>query len=115
VGLTISAAQWLNVAINLVLPALVALVTARLASGGLKAVVLLLLSAISGFLVSWLDAYTNAWVFDWSQAGFTMLIGFAVAVLAHFGLLQPLAITGKDGGIQRALPGGLGRRGRHEA
>ena len=111
----ISTADWLNIAINFVLPAVVAVVTSRLASGGVKAVVLLALSAISGFLVSWLDASNNGLPFDFSQAGVTVLVGFAVAVLAHFGLFKPLAITGRDGAIQARLPRGFRgfARGRH--
>lgn len=111
----ISLAQWLNVGVNIVLPALVALVTARLAHPGLKAVVLLFLSAVSGFLTSWLDAENGAHLFVPSQVAFTVLTGFAVAVLAHFGLLSPLAITGRDGAIQTSVPSGLGGDGKHEA
>lgn len=115
-NLSFSAADWLNIAINFFLPTVVALVTARFASGGLKAVVLLALSAVSGFLVSWLDAYNTAVAFNFSQAGVTVLVGFAVAVLTHFGLFKPLAVTGRDGAIQTTLPRGIGRRaGRHEA
>jgi hypothetical protein len=115
VGTTISAAQWLNLAINVALPAVVALITARMASSGLKAVVLLALSAVSGFLTAALDAVTNTASFDWSQAGFTVLSGFAVAVLTHFGLLKPLGVTGSAGAIQTSVPGGVGAAGRHEA
>jgi hypothetical protein len=121
-GITISGAQWLNLLINLFLPALTAWVTARNASAQLKAVVLLILSALSGFLVSWLDALNNALIFDWSQAGFTALTGFLFAVAVHFGLLKPIGLTGSDGHIQLRLPGGLGdssapapKPGRHEA
>lgn len=107
-GITISSAQWLNVAINIVLPIVVALVTARLAHPGLKAVLLLFLSAVSGFLVSALAAVNNGVGFDWSQAGFTVLSGFTAAVLAHFGLLKPMSITGDQGSIQKSVPGGVG-------
>lgn len=121
-GLTISGAQWLNLLINLFLPALVAWVTARNADPRVKAVVLAFLSAVSGFLISWLDALNNLLVFDWSQAGFTVLSGFAAAVIAHFGLLKPVGLTGSEGTIQLRAPGGLGdssvpapKPGRHEA
>lgn len=116
-GITVSAAQWLNLAINVVLPALVALVTARLAHPGLKAVILLFLSAVSGFLISALDAQNTGLPWDWSQAGFTVLSGFAAAVLAHFGLLKPLSITGSQGAIATKFSGGAGGGGsvgRHE-
>lgn len=70
--------------------------------------VLLFLSSVSGFLISALDASNSGAAFDFHQAGFTVLTGFAVAVLAHFGLLSPLALTGSNGAIQSWLPGGLG-------
>lgn len=119
-GITVSGAQWLNLLINLFLPAVVAWVTARNASAQLKSILLALLSALSGFLVSWLDALNNLLPFDWSQAGFTVLTGFLFAVAFHFGLLKPAGLTGSEGSIQLRVPGGLGdtsirRSGRHEA
>lgn len=105
---TISGAQWLNFAINALLPALVALVVARVANPAWKALVLLFLSAVSGFLISWLADVSAGTPFAWDQAAFTVLSGFAVAVLSHFGLLQPISLTGKDGVIQTAVPVGLG-------
>ena len=109
-GSTISNAQWLNVAINTVLPILVAIITARTADGGVKAVVLLFLSALSGFLVAWLDAVNNHLTWDWSQALFTVAIGFVAAVAAHFGVWKPGHVTGATGKIQSAAPAGLGAR-----
>jgi len=112
---TITPEQLLTLAINVVLPALVALVTARESHPGVKAVALLFLSSLTGVLSTWVHAIDTGTVIDWSQAGFTALAGFAVAVLAHFGLLSPLALTGSQGVIQAAVPGGIGgRRGRHE-
>jgi len=105
---TISGVQWLNFAINAILPAVVALVVARVANPAWKALVLLFLSAVSGFLVSWLGALNSGTPFLWDQAIFTVLTGFAVAVLSHFGLLQPISLTGKEGVIQQSLGGGLG-------
>ena len=97
----IDASTWLNLAISSLLPALVALVTAQNAHPGIKAVVLLFLSAASGFLTAWGDAVANSVPFDWSTAGVTALAGFAVAVLSHFGLLGPAGVTGSGGVIAR--------------
>jgi hypothetical protein len=108
VVVTISGVQWLNFAINAVLPAIVALVVARVANPAWKALVLLFLSAVSGFLLSWLGDISAGTPFAWDQAAFTVLTGFAVAVLSHFGLLQPISLTGKEGVIQQTLGGGLG-------
>ncbi|WP_181778943.1 hypothetical protein [Pseudonocardia pini] len=114
-GTTISLAQWLNAGINVLLPILVAVVTARAAAGAVKALVLLGLSAVSGFLVSWLDALNAVLPFDWSQAGFTTVMGFVVAVAAHFGVWKPGGVTGSEGAVQSTLTAGLGGSGRHTA
>jgi hypothetical protein len=105
---TISGVQWINFAVNAILPAIVALVIARVANPAWKALTLLFLSAVSGFLLSWLAALNTDTPFLWDQAVFTVLTGFAVAVLSHFGLLQPISLTGKEGVIQQNLGGGLG-------
>jgi hypothetical protein len=115
VGSTISLAQWINTGVNVLLPILVALVTARLADGHVKALALLALSAASGFLASWLDALNGSTAFDWSQAGFTVVTGFVVAVAAHFGLWKPAGVTGSSGAVASAVPGGLGDSARHAA
>jgi hypothetical protein len=96
-GTTISAAQWLNLGVNVLLPIIVAIVTRANAAGGVKAVTLLVLSALSGFLIAWLDALNHGLVFDFSQAGFTAVTGFIVAVAAHFSVWKPAGVTGSDG------------------
>jgi hypothetical protein len=108
--------DWLALGINAVLPALVALVTAREAHPGVKAVMLLFLSSLTAFLTTWQHALDTGTPINWAQAGVTALVGFAVGVLAHFGLLGPIALTGAGGVIQKALPRGIGSRfhGRHE-
>ena len=98
-------ALWLNLAINAVLPMIVALVTARVAHPGLKAIALLLLSTVSGVLVSVLD---SGGAFDLRQVGLAILSGFVVAVATHFGLLKPMSITGSGGAIQSSVSGGVG-------
>lgn len=107
-GTTLSPSQWLNVAINVVLPIVVALVTNRLAPGGLKAVILIFLSALSGYLVSILAAWDAGVPPDLSQATFTAVIGFVVAVATHFGVWKPFHVTGSDGWVQTQVPGGFG-------
>lgn len=107
-GTTISAAQWLNVLINVLLPILVAVLTSRVADGAVKALVLLVLSAVSGFLVAWLDAVNLGVAFDMSQAGFTVVVGLVMAIAAHFGVWKPTGVTGSAGVIQLRMPGGIG-------
>lgn len=109
-GTTITLSQWLNAGVNVLLPIVVAIVAARAADGAVKAMLLLLLSAVSGYLISWLDAVNGGVAFDFSQASFTAVLGFVVAIAAHFGVWKPAAVTGSTGFVQSALPGGLGGR-----
>lgn len=104
----ISWVQLLTLLVSVVLPALVALVTRRMASSGLKAVVLVGLAAVTGFLSELLDALVHATVFDLGAALMMWLTAFIVAVAAHYGLLKPTGVTGSQGAIANAVPGGLG-------
>lgn len=93
---------WLTMIIAVVLPALVALVTKQVASSNVKAVLLLLLSAVAGTVTSWQN--TNG-TFDLKDAVVATLLTFVIAVGSHFGLLKPLEITGSGGAIQRRTAG----------
>lgn len=99
---------WLGFAVSVILPALVALVTKQTAHPGVKAIVLLVLAAVTGFVDTWIDAVNQGVVFNFGTAGVATLMSFAVAVLAHYGLLSPVAVTGSQGVIQRKVPGGIG-------
>lgn len=110
-GLTVIDLNWVMLVSGTVLPFLVALVTARLASAGVKAVVLAALAAIAG-LVN--ELYTASGVLadvDWSSAGANAITTFLIAVGFHFGLWRPTGITGVNGSVQQAVPQGVG--GRH--
>lgn len=106
--ITISAVVWLTLAINALLPILVDFVTARVASAGLKATLLLFLSGVTTFLVAWSHAVAAGVPFDGATTGATALAAFGVALMSHFGLLAPTGVTGSDGAIQSKLPGWLG-------
>jgi hypothetical protein len=112
-GSDITASQWLSLAINVLLPIVVALVTSRVADGAVKALVLLVLSALATYLVAILASVEAGTAVDWSQTTFTALVGLVVAVSSHFGVWKPTGLTGSDGVIQRKAPAGLG--GRHAA
>ncbi len=97
---------WLTMLIAVILPALVSLVTKQLASSGLKAVILLLLSAVTGALTS---IQNQGGTFVLKDVFLATLFTFLVAVGVHFGLLKPAGITGSEGAIQTAVPGGIGK------
>lgn len=109
-GIAPTLMQWLNVAINVVLPIVVAVITNRAAEGWVKAVTLLILSALSGFGLSVVEAYQAGAVADLGQSAFNALIGLVIAVAVHFGVWKPAGVTGADGAVQRGLPAGFGAR-----
>lgn len=97
------------VLVGLVLPVVVDLVTKRLASGAVKSSVLLALSLITGVLTEFLASLNAGTVFDWAIALYGAAVTFVLGVVSFFGLTTSLGISGKDGSIQRAIPGGIGR------
>lgn len=85
-------AYWLGLLISVVLPVLVGLVTTRVTHSGTKAVILLALSTLNGFLVE-LSAPGPGW--DVGTAAVLALVSFGTAVLAHFGLWRPTGVASK--------------------
>ncbi|RSS59776.1 hypothetical protein [Streptomyces sp. WAC01280] len=85
-------AYWLGLLISVVLPVLVGLVTTRVTHAGTKAVLLLALSVLNGFLVE-LAAPGPGW--HAGTAAVLALVSFATGVLSHFGLWKPTGLAGK--------------------
>jgi VIT1/CCC1 family predicted Fe2+/Mn2+ transporter len=88
---SIGGAQYLSALIGVVLPILVALVTKNAHSATLKSVLLLILSAVSGFLTE-LQTSGN---FVWQQALFGAVMTFVVGVATLFGLWKPTGVDAK--------------------
>ena len=88
---------WLTMVISVFLPMIVALVTKQLASGSVKAVLLLFLAAVTGTATQ--IAAANG-VFDLKDAVVATVMSFIIAVGMHFGLLSPTGLTGSEGKIQ---------------
>ncbi|MGL5910229.1 MAG: hypothetical protein ACRCZP_09520 [Phycicoccus sp.] len=105
---TITSAQLIGLAVSTLLPVIVALVTARAAESSTKALTLLALAAVSGFLTQWLAALEVGAGFDFSQALLTVLSGYIVAVASHFGLWKPTGVTGSAGVVAARVPAGIG-------
>lgn len=98
------------VAVSFLLPLLVDLVTKRLSSSAFKSVVLLFLSLVTGLLTEFLTSLNDGTVFDWSTGLYGAVISFVLGTASFFGLTSSLGISGYNGAIQKALPGGLGAR-----
>ena len=96
-------AYWIGLTISVVLPVLVGLVTKRITHAGIKAVLLLALSILNGFLVEFANPGPD---WDFGTAVVLSLVAFAVGVLSHFGLWKPVGVSDK---AQGALGGGTPR------
>lgn len=96
-------AYWLGLLISVILPVLVGLVTTRVTSAGVKAVLLLALTALNGFLVEYAAPGPD---YDLGNAVILVLVSFGTAVLSHFGLWKPTGVSGKaqDSLITAASP-----------
>lgn len=83
----------LSLAITIVLPILVGLVTKRSTSRGVKAVLLLFLSAVNSVLSAWLQAENTAAVFEWIPVVYSTAINFGIAVAIYFGFYRPTGVA----------------------
>jgi hypothetical protein len=86
-------AYWLGLAISVALPVLVGLVTTRITHAGIKAVLLLLLSAANGFLVEATGPHPSG--YSVGTAVVLWAVSFATGVLSHFGLWKPTGVSGR--------------------
>lgn len=88
----LNTAYWLGLLISVGLPVLVGLVTTRVTHAGIKAVLLLALSTLNGFLVEVAEAGPG---FDFGTAAVLALVSFGTGVLSHFGLWKPAGVSQK--------------------
>jgi hypothetical protein len=93
-------------AVGLIIPFLVDLVTHKLASGALKQTVTLALALSSGVLGEFSVAHASNADFNWQTAGYGALTTFITGVAVYRGLNQTKAI-GSEGIINKLIPGGL--------
>lgn len=86
----LNTAYWLGLVVTFVLPILVGLVTSKVTSGGVKAVVLLALSTLNGFLVELAHPGPG---YSVGTAAVLALVSFGTAVAMHFGLWKPAGVS----------------------
>lgn len=84
-------AYWLGLLVSVILPVLVGLVTTRVTHAGVKAVLLLALSGLDGFLVEYVAGGPG---YDVGTAAVLAGVAFATGVLSHFGLWKPAGVSG---------------------
>lgn len=98
-GHSITGMQLVNLIVGVLLPILVALVTKYEHSAKIKALLLLVLSAVAGVLNSWLR---HTGTFDWTQAIWDAMTVFIIGVATLFGLWQPTGVND----VAKAFPKG---------
>lgn len=86
-------AYWLGLVISIVLPVLVGLVTTRVTNASWKAILLLALSTINGFVVEYAGPHPSG--YSVGTAAVLALVSFGTGVLAHFGFWKPVGVAAK--------------------
>ncbi|MFD9465316.1 hypothetical protein [Streptomyces sp. NPDC060027] len=89
----LGSAYWLGLLVSVVLPVLVGLVTTRVTNAGVKAVLLLALSTVTGFVVEYAGPHDAG--YSVGTAAVLALVSFATGVLSHFGFWKPVGVSGK--------------------
>ncbi|MFB7440265.1 hypothetical protein ACFC01_18210 [Streptomyces mirabilis] len=92
-NINLPTAYWLGLLTSVVLPVLVGLVTTRVTSAGLKAVLLLALSTASGFVVEYAGPHDAG--YSVGTAAVLALVSFGTGVLSHFGFWKPVGVSGR--------------------
>lgn len=85
--------------VSTVLPILVGLVTTRVTNGGIKAVVLAGLAAVTGLLTELGAAVSAGVAYDLGNGLVLALTAFLVATAMHFGLWKPTTVADKAQGV----------------
>lgn len=88
---SISTVQVASLLIGVFLPILVGFVTKEVTSPTTKSLLLLALSAVSGFLTE----FVNSADFVWQQALLSTIVTFVIGVATHYGLWKPTGVSAK--------------------
>lgn len=99
-GSSITTFQLVTLIVGVLLPILVAAVTKYEASPKARSLLLLVLSAVTGVLNSWLSTPNG---FDWQQAIWGAVTTFIIGVATLFGLWKP---TGVNDAAKKSFVGG---------
>lgn len=91
--------QVLGLVVSIILPIIVALVTNAKLDGRWKAVLLALLSAVTGFGTEVLRALTEHLPYDVGQGLLSAFAAFIVATAMYFGLWRPTGLTSSGNGL----------------
>lgn len=81
--------------VSTILPILTGLVTTRVTSGGVKAVILAALAAVTGLGTELLASIQSETTYDFGTGLVLALTAFLIAVAMHFGLWKPTTVAEK--------------------
>jgi hypothetical protein len=97
-----------NMIVSFIIPLVLQLVTNSQAPEAFKAVFALLVAAVVGALTPFLTGVQTWPPSDWAAIFLSAGSVFLTSILAHYGLWKPVGITGSNGSIANAVPGGVG-------
>lgn len=89
----VDAAQVIGLVVSVVLPVLVGLVTTKVTSSGVKAVLLAALAGVTGLGAELLAAVQSGVPYDLGSGLLTALAAFVIAVATHVGIWRPTGVT----------------------
>lgn len=93
--------QLLTLAVTVLLPLIVGLVTTSAVSGGVKALLLAALAAVTGLGSELLAALNAGQAYDLATGLFLAVTSFLVAVGMHFGLWKPTGASARAQAVGR--------------
>jgi hypothetical protein len=96
---------WATYVVAVLLPVLIALVTAKGGNSAWSAVLLAVFSAATAVITAAIQGADTG--VDLNSLVLLGLTTFTVAVSAHFGFWKPTGVTGDDGKVRTAIPGGM--------
>lgn len=84
---------WIGLLVSVILPVIVGLITTRVTHAGMKAIALLAMSTVTGFVTEYAGPHGD----DYSvqTAVVLALVSFGTGVLIHFGLWKPAGVSAK--------------------
>jgi uncharacterized membrane protein len=96
---TLSPALVIGLIVSTILPIITGLVTTRVTNGGVKAVILAGLSAVTGLGTELLSSVQANTQYDLGTGVILALTAFLIGVAMHFGLWKPTTVSDKAQGV----------------
>jgi uncharacterized membrane protein len=97
---------WATYVVAVLLPVLVALVTAKGAAKSWGAWLLALFAALTALITEAVNHAADG--FSYSAAALIFVTTFTISVATHFGFWKPAGVTGDAGAVRTTIPGGFG-------